>query len=252
MMKILVPVKRVVDYNVKVRPTSDGLDVDLSTAKMAINPFCEIAVEEAIRMKESRDDCEIVVVSVGPAKASEQLRAALALGADRAILIETDERLEPLAIAKCLHKVFEQEAPDLVLLGKQAIDFDNNQTGQLLAGLCGIAQGTFCSRIVLAYNGTVEVTREVDDGLEVQRLSLPAVITTDLRLNEPRYATLPQIMKAKKKPITVTALADFLEPPKARTTLLGVMVPPPRKPGQMLASIDELIDKIKNSVEAMA
>ena len=244
-MKILVPIKRVVDYNVKVRPSECGLDVDLTNAKMAINPFCEIAVEEAVRIKESRDDCEVIVVSVGQAKASEQLRAALALGADRALLIETDERLEPLAIAKCLHKVFEQETPELVLLGKQAVDYDNNQTGQILAGLCGIAQGTFCSRIVLSDSDTVEVTREVDDGLEVQRLKLPAVLTTDLRLNEPRYAALPQIMKAKKKPIAVTALADLMPVPIARTKTLGVAIPPARKPGEKVASVSELIEKLK-------
>jgi electron transfer flavoprotein beta subunit len=250
-MKILVPVKRVVDYNVKVRPSNDGLDVDLTNAKMAVNPFCEIAVEEAIRIKESRIDCEVVVVSVGPAKASDQLRVALSLGADRAILIETNENLEPLTIAKALHKVFEQESPDLVLLGKQAIDFDNNQTGQILAGLCGLAQGTFCSHIVLSETGTIEVTREVDDGLEVLRLKLPAVLTADLRLNEPRFASLPQMMKAKKKPIAVTLFADLMPMPSARTKVLGISVPPSRKPGQMLASVEELVEILKLTAEVI-
>lgn len=244
-MKILVPIKRVIDYNVKVRPTNDGRDVDLTNAKMAMNPFCEIAVEEAIRIKESRADCEVVVVSVGPAKASEQLRAALALGADRALLIETDERLEPLGIAKCLHKVVEQEQPDIVLLGKQAIDYDNNQTGQLLAGLTNMAQGTFCSKIAFNDDGSVEVTREVDDGLEVQRLQLPAVLTTDLRLNEPRYAGLPQIMKAKKKPIAVTKLIELMPVPEVRTKILSVAIPPARKPGQRVSDVQQLIEKLK-------
>lgn len=251
-MKILVPVKRVVDYSVKVRPSGDGRDVDLTNAKMAINPFCEIAVEEAIRIKESRENCEVVAVSVGSTKASDQLRAALALGVDRAMLIETDERLEPLAIAKCLQKIVEQEAPDMVLLGKQSVDFDNNQTGQLLAGLCGLAQGTFCSRIVLSETGTVEVTREVDDGLEIQRLKLPAILTADLRLNEPRYASLPAIMKAKKKPISVIAIAELMPAPKARTKLLGVSVPEARKAGEIVTSIEELVEKLKLTAGVVA
>lgn len=251
-MKILVPVKRVVDYNVKVRPSSDGLDVDLTNAKMAINPFCEIAVEEAIRIKERQEDCEVIAVSIGPVKARDQLRAALALGVDRAILIETEERLEPLAIAKCLQKIVEQEMPDLILLGKQAVDFDNNQTGQILAGLCGLAQGTFCSRIELTGADTVEVTREIDGGLETQRLTLPAVLTADLRLNEPRYASLPDMMKAKKKSVAVTPLSELMPEPGVRTKVIGVSVPQARKAGEIVTSVDELVEKLKTNSGVVA
>jgi len=198
-MKILVPIKRVVDYNVKVRANADGSDVDLANVKMSVNPFCEIAVEEAIRLKEAGTASEVVVVSIGIAKAQEQLRAALALGADRAILITTETELEPLAVAKCLQALVEKESPELILLGKQSIDGDNNQTGQMLAALCGMPQGTFASKVEVT-DGYVAVTREIDGGSQTLKLKLPAIVTTDLRLNEPRYASLPNIMKAKKKP----------------------------------------------------
>ena len=207
-MKILVAVKRVVDYNVKVRPKSDGTDVDLANVKMSINPFCEIAVEEAVRLKEKGTATEIVAVSVGPQQSQEQLRTALALGADRAILINSDETLEPLAIAKCLKAVCDSESPDIVLMGKQAIDGDNNQTGQMLAALLGCGQGTFASELVVD-GDKIKVTREVDGGLQTVALKLPAVVTSDLRLNEPRYASLPNIMKAKRKPLDNTTPADL-------------------------------------------
>ena len=199
-MKILVAVKRVVDYNVKVRPLSDGSAVDLANVKMSINPFCEIAVEEAVRLKEAGTATEIVAVSIGPKQAQEQIRTALALGADRGILIESDVDLEPLAVAKCLKGVIDKESPDLVILGKQSIDNDNNQTGQMLGALANMPQGTFASEVKVA-DGKVSVTREIDGGLQTVSLNLPAIVTTDLRLNEPRYASLPNIMKAKKKPL---------------------------------------------------
>lgn len=217
-MKILVPIKRVVDYNVKVRPNGDGSNVDLANVKMSMNPFCEIAVEEAVRLKEAGKATEVIVVSIGPAKAQEQIRAAMAIGADRGILIETDESLEPLAIAKCLKNVVEKESPEMVILGKQSIDGDNNQTGQMLAALCNWGQGTFASEVVLA-DGKLSVTREIDGGLQTVQLALPAVVTTDLRLNEPRYAKLPDIMKAKKKPLETIALADLGVDTKPRTQL---------------------------------
>ena len=199
-MKVLVAVKRVVDYNVKVRPKSDGTGVDLNNVKMAINPFCEIAVEEAVRLKEKGVATEIVAVSIGPKVAQEQIRTALALGADRGILVETDEDVQPLGIAKVLKAVVDKEQPQLVIMGKQAIDGDNNQTGQMLAALAGMAQGTFASEVAVD-GDSVAVTREIDGGLQTVKLKLPAVVTTDLRLNEPRYASLPNIMKAKKKPL---------------------------------------------------
>jgi len=250
-MKILVPIKRVVDYNVKVRPLDDGSNVDLANAKMAINPFCEIAVEEAVRLKESGKAEEVVVVSIGQRKAQEQLRAAMALGADRAILVETESDLEPLAVAKCLKSIVDKEQPDLVILGKQSIDGDNNQTGQMLAALCAYPQGTFASELKITENG-VEVTREVDGGLETLSLQTPAVVTTDLRLNEPRYASLPNIMKAKKKPLETIALADLGVDSASRTQLLNVSAPAERKPGIKVASVDELLDKLRNEAKVIS
>ncbi|WP_416455985.1 electron transfer flavoprotein subunit beta/FixA family protein [Saccharophagus degradans] len=249
-MKILVPIKRVVDYNVKVRPNGDGSNVDLANVKMSMNPFCEIAVEEAVRLKEAGKATEVIVVSIGPAKAQEQIRAAMAIGADRGILIETDESLEPLAIAKCLKNVVEKESPEMVILGKQSIDGDNNQTGQMLAALCNWGQGTFASEVVLA-DGKVSVTREIDGGLQTVQLALPAVVTTDLRLNEPRYAKLPDIMKAKKKPLETIALADLGVDTKPRTQLLGVTPPPERSGGIKVADVGALIDKLKNEAKVI-
>jgi len=220
-MKVLVAVKRVVDYNVKVRPKADGTDVDLANVKMSINPFCEIAVEEAVRLKEKGVATEILAVSVGPQQSQEQLRTALALGADRAILVSTENTLEPLAIAKCLKAVCDSESPDLVLMGKQAIDGDNNQTGQMLAALLGVGQATFASELSID-GGSASVTREVDGGLQTISLPLPAVVTADLRLNEPRYASLPNIMKAKKKPLDTTTPDDLGVDASARVTLMGV------------------------------
>ena len=249
-MKILVPIKRVVDYNVKVRPNGDGSNVDLANVKMSMNPFCEIAVEEAVRLKEAGKATEVIVVSIGPAKAQEQIRAAMAIGADRGILIETDESLEPLAIAKCLKNMVEKESPEMVILGKQSIDGDNNQTGQMLAALCNWGQGTFAAEVVLA-DGKVSVTREIDGGLQTVQLALPAVVTTDLRLNEPRYAKLPDIMKAKKKPLETIALADLGVDTKPRTQLLGVTPPPERSGGIKVADVDALIDKLKNEAKVI-
>lgn len=250
-MKILVPIKRVVDYNVKVRPLADGSGVDIVNAKMSINPFCEIAVEEAVRLKEKGVASEVVVVSVGSSKCQEQLRAAMALGADRAILIETDVALEPLGVAKVLKALVDKESPELVILGKQSIDGDNNQTGQILAALCGWSQGTFASKMDID-GSSVNVTREIDGGLQTLRLKLPAVVTTDLRLNEPRYATLPNIMKAKKKPLDVIPVADLGVDVEARVSLLKVESPPVRKAGMKVVSVDELIDKLKNEVKVIS
>ena len=249
-MKILVAVKRVVDYNVKVRPLSDGSAVDLANVKMSINPFCEIAVEEAVRLKEAGSATEIVAVSIGPKQAQEQIRTALALGADRGILIETDADLEPLAVAKCLKGVIEKESPDLVILGKQSIDNDNNQTGQMLGALCNLPQGTFASEVKIA-DGKVDVTREIDGGLQTVKLNLPAIVTTDLRLNEPRYASLPNIMKAKKKPLDTTTPADLGVDPAPRVTLLKVEPPPERSAGIKVPDVDTLIDKLKNEAKAI-
>jgi len=249
-MKVLVAVKRVVDYNVKVRPKADGAGVDLNNVKMSINPFCEIAVEEAVRLKEKGDVTEIVAVSVGPQQAQEQLRTALALGADRAILVQSDADLEPLAVAKCLKVVCEQESPDLLLMGKQSIDGDNNQTGQMLGALTGYPQGTFASQVTLSA-GKAEVTREIDGGLQTLSLSLPAIVTTDLRLNEPRYASLPNIMKAKKKPLDTTTPEALGVDTARRVTLLNVEAPAQRAAGIKVASVDELLDKLKNEAKVI-
>lgn len=249
-MKILVPIKRVVDYNVKVRPNADGSNVDLANVKMSMNPFCEIAVEEAVRLKEAGTATEVVVVSIGPAKSQEQIRAAMAIGADRGILIESDETLEPLAIAKCLKNIVDKESPELVILGKQSIDGDNNQTGQMLAALCNWGQGTFASEVAIA-DGRVSVTREIDGGLQTVKLTLPAVVTTDLRLNEPRYAKLPDIMKAKKKPLETLAVADLGVDVSARTTLVSVAPPPERSGGIKVADVDALIEKLKNEAKVI-
>ncbi|TDV97168.1 electron transfer flavoprotein beta subunit [Halomonas alkaliantarctica] len=249
-MKTLVAVKRVIDYNVKIRVKADHSDVDLTNIKMAMNPFCEIAVEEAVRMKEKGIATEVVAVTIGPKAAQEQLRTALALGADRAIHIETDERAESLAVAKLLAKVVDEEQPGLVVLGKQAIDTDNNQTGQMLAALTGLPQGTFASEV--AVDGEkVNVTREIDGGLQTIALTLPAIVTTDLRLNEPRYAKLPDIMKAKKKPLGVKTPADYGVELASKVSLLKVEAPAERKGGVKVASVDELIDKLKNEAKVL-
>ncbi|MCX7676272.1 MAG: electron transfer flavoprotein subunit beta/FixA family protein [Alteraurantiacibacter sp.] len=243
-MKILVPVKRVIDYNLKPRIKADGSGVDLANVKMSMNPFDEIAVEEAIRLKEKGVASEIVAVSIGPAKAQETLRTALAMGADRAILVETDAEVEPLAVAKILKAIAQEEAPGLVIMGKQAIDDDCNQTGQMLAALWGRGQGTFASAVVVE-GDHVLVTREVDGGLETVKLALPAVITTDLRLNEPRYASLPNIMKAKSKPLAVRKPEDYGVDVAQRLVTLRVTEPPVRQAGEMVASVDELVAKLK-------
>ncbi|WP_336963958.1 electron transfer flavoprotein subunit beta/FixA family protein [Sphingobium aquiterrae] len=244
-MKILVPVKRVIDYNVKLRVKADGTGVDLANVKMSMNPFDEIAVEEAIRLKEKGVATEIVVVSIGPAKAQETLRTSLAMGADRAILIQTDDEVEPLGVAKLLAKVYEEEQPGLVILGKQAIDDDSNQTGQMLAALLGLPQGTFASKVEVS-GDTVDVTREVDGGLETVKLSVPAIVTTDLRLNEPRYASLPNIMKAKAKPLANKTPADYGVDISPRLETLKVAEPPKRVAGVKVADVDELVAKLKS------
>jgi len=243
-MKLLVAVKRVIDYNVKPRVKMDGSGVDLANVKMSMNPFDEIAVEEAIRLKEKGAATEIVAVSIGPAKAQETLRTALAMGADRAILIQTDEEVEPLAVAKILKGVVEEERPGLVILGKQAIDDDSNQTGQMLAALLGWPQGTFASKVELA-GSDVSVTREIDGGLETVRLATPAIVTTDLRLNEPRYASLPNIMKAKSKPLATRSPGDFGVDVAPRLETLKVTEPPRRTAGVKVGSVDELVAKLK-------
>ena len=244
-MKVLVPVKRVIDYNVKPRVKMDGTGVDLTNVKMSMNPFDEIAVEEAIRLKEKGAASEIVVVSVGPQKAQDTLRTALAMGADRAILIQTDQEVEPLAVAKLLKAVTDEEQPGLVLLGKQAIDDDSNQTGQMLAALTGRPQGTFASKVEIK-GDIVEVTREVDGGLETVSLKLPAIVTTDLRLNEPRYASLPNIMKAKTKPMATKTPADYGVDITPRLTTIKVEEPAKRQAGVKLGSVDELVGKLKD------
>ena len=244
-MKVLVPVKRVIDFNVKPRVKLDGSGVDLTNVKMSMNPFDEIAVEEAIRLREKGAASEIVVVSVGPQKAQDTLRTALAMGADRAILIQTDQEVEPLGVAKLLKAVMDEEGPGIVLLGKQAIDDDCNQTGQMLAALSGRPQGTFASKVEVK-GDTVEVTREVDGGLETVSLALPAIITTDLRLNEPRYASLPNIMKAKTKPMATKTPDDYGVDIAPRLTTLKVVEPAKRQAGVKLGSVDELVTKLKN------
>jgi electron transfer flavoprotein beta subunit len=244
LMKLLVPVKRVIDYNVKVRVKPDGSGVDLASVKMSMNPFDEIAVEEAIRLKEAGKADEVVLVSIGPDKAAETIRTGLAMGADRGILVKTDATVEPLAVAKILKAVVEAEAPGLVILGKQAIDDDCNQTGQMLAALTGWPQGTFASKVVIG-DGTVDVTREVDGGLETVRLRLPAIVTTDLRLNEPRYASLPNIMKAKKKPIDEKTPADLGVDVAPRLAVLKTEEPAGRKAGVKVGSVAELVEKLK-------
>lgn len=244
-MKILVPVKRVVDYNVKIRVKPDGSGVELANVKMSMNPFDEISVEEALRLKEAGKAEEVVIVSIGPAKAEETIRTALAMGADRGILIETDEAVEPLAVAKLLKGVVEAEAPGLVIVGKQAIDDDSNQTGQMLAALLGWGQATFASKLELGADKAT-VTREVDGGLQTIDVKLPAIVTTDLRLNEPRYASLPNIMKAKKKPLDKKAPADFGVDVSPRLKVLKTEEPGGRKAGIKVKSVAELVDKLKN------
>ncbi len=249
-MKVLVAVKRVIDYNVKVRVKSDNTGVDLTNIKMAMNPFCEIAVEEAVRLKEKGVATEIVVVSIGSKLAQEQIRTALALGADRGILIEADQEVQSLQAAKLLKAVVDKEQPQLVILGKQSIDSDNNQTGQMLAALAGMAQGTFASEVVVE-GDKVKVTREVDGGLQTVALNLPAVVTTDLRLNEPRYASLPNIMKAKKKPLDTLTPADLGVELKSALTITKVEEPPKRSAGIKVGSVAELVEKLKNEAKVI-
>ncbi len=244
-MKVLVPVKRVIDYNVKVRVKADQSDVDLANVKMAMNPFDEIAVEQAVQMKEAGTVEEIVLVSIGPEKAQDQIRQGLAMGGDRGILVHTDDEVEPLAVAKILQKIVAEESPEIVLLGKQAIDDDCNQTGQMLGALLGWPQGTFASE-VSKEGDKLHVTREVDGGLQTVALNLPAIVTTDLRLNEPRYASLPNIMKAKKKPIDKKTPADYGVDTALRLTKVKVTEPPKREAGVKVESVAELIDKLKN------
>ncbi len=244
-MKILVPVKRVVDYNVKVRVKADGSGVDIANVKMSMNPFDEIGVEEAVRLKEAGVATEVVAVSCGLPACQETLRAAMAMGADRAILVETDAELQPLAVAKLLKAVCDKEQPQLVICGKQAIDDDANQTGQMLAALAGWPQATFASKVAIA-EGKASVTREIDGGMETLSVTLPAVVTTDLRLNEPRYATLPNIMKAKKKPLETVKPADLGVDVAPRLTTLKVSEPAQRKAGEMVADVAQLVDKLKN------
>ncbi|WP_046867704.1 electron transfer flavoprotein subunit beta/FixA family protein [Microvirga massiliensis] len=243
-MKILVPVKRVVDYNVKIRVKPDGSGVELANVKMSMNPFDEIAVEEALRLKEQGKATEIVAVSIGPQQAQETIRTALAMGADRGILVKTDQAVEPLAVAKILKAIVEKETPQLVILGKQAIDDDANQTGQMLAALLGWPQGTFAYKVSVG-DGTVDVTREVDGGLQTVGLKLPAIVTTDLRLNEPRYASLPNIMKAKKKPLDETSPEALGVDVAPRLKVLNTVEPGGRKAGVKVASVAELVNKLK-------
>ena len=243
-MKILVPVKRVIDYNIKARVKADETGVDLTNVKMSMNPFCEIAVEEAVRLREKGVATEVVAVSIGPAKAEDTLRTALAIGADRAVLIQTDQDLQPLAVAKLLKAVVDEEKPDLVLMGKQAIDGDNNAAGQMLAALLDWPQATFASKVEVA-DGKATVTREVDGGLQTLEVTLPAVVTVDLRLNEPRYASLPNIMKAKKKPLDTKQAADYGVDTAPRLTVVKVTEPPKRAAGIKVASAAELVAKLK-------
>ena len=249
-MKILIPIKRVNDYNVKVRPNQANTDVDLSNVKMAMNPFCEIAVEEAIRLKESGKADEIVVVTIGDDKHQEQLRTALALGADRALLVKADTILQPLDVAKILTKVFEKEAADLVIMGKVGIDGDHNQTGQMFAALTNLPQATFASEVEIDGNN-VQVTREIDGGLETLTAEMPAVITTDLRLNEPRYASLPNIMKAKRKPLEELSLEELGVVVETKVNTLKVESPPERQEGVKVETIDQLVDKLRNEAKVI-
>ena len=249
-MKILIPIKRVNDYNVKVRPNQANTDVDLSNVKMAMNPFCEIAVEEAIRLKESGKADEIVVVTIGDDKHQEQLRTALALGADRALLVKTDTILQPLDVAKILTKVFEKEAADLVIMGKVGIDGDHNQTGQMFAALTNLPQATFASKVEIDGNNVL-VTREIDGGLETLTAEMPAVITTDLRLNEPRYASLPNIMKAKRKPLEELSLGELGVDVETKVNTIKVESPPERQEGVKVETVDQLVDKLKNEAKVI-
>ena len=249
-MKILIPIKRVNDYNVKVRPNQANTDVDLSNVKMAMNPFCEIAVEEAIRLKESGKADEIVVVTIGDDKHQEQLRTALALGADRALLVKADTILQPLDVAKILTKVFEKEAADLVIMGKVGIDGDHNQTGQMFAALTNLPQATFASKVEIDGNN-VQVTREIDGGLETLTAEMPAVITTDLRLNEPRYASLPNIMKAKRKPLEELSLEELGVNVETKVNTIKVESPPERQEGVKVETVDQLVDKLKNEAKVI-
>lgn len=245
-MKVLVPIKRVVDYNVKIRVKSDGSGVDLANVKMSMNPFDEIAVEEAVRLKEAGTATEVIVVSIGTQQASETIRTALAMGADRGILVKTDDTVEPINVAKILKGVAEAEKPDLIILGKQAIDDDCNQTGQMLSALLGWSQGTFASKVEIA-GDTLNLKREVDGGLQTLKLKMPAVVTTDLRLNEPRYASLPNIMKAKKKPIDDKTPGDFGVEVKTRLEVVKVTEPPQRSAGIKVESAAELVSKLKEA-----
>lgn len=249
-MKALVAVKRVIDYNVKVRVKADHSGVDLSNTKMSINPFDEIAVEEAVRLKEKGVIDEIIVASIGPKEAQEQIRTALALGADRGVLVVTEDKTQPLQVAKILKQIADQEGTEIVLLGKQAIDDDNNQTGQMLAALMGVGQGTFASEVVVE-GDKVNVTREIDGGLQTVALALPAIITTDLRLNEPRFAKLPNIMKAKKKPLDEKTPADFGVDMSSKQEIVKVVPPAERSAGIKVASVDELVDKLKNEAKVI-
>jgi electron transfer flavoprotein beta subunit len=249
-MKVLVAVKRVIDYNVKVRAKADGSDVDLNNVKMSINPFCEIAVEEAVRLKEAGTATEVIAVSVGDKSCQEQIRTALALGADRGIQVETGGVVEPLVVAKLLKAVVEKEQPDLVILGKQSIDGDNNQTGQMLGALANMPQGTFASEVKVE-GERVKVTREIDGGLQQVSLKLPAIVTTDLRLNEPRYASLPNIMKAKKKQLDVYSPADLGVELTAHLTQIRVEPPPARQAGIKVEDVTQLVDKLKNEAKVI-
>ena len=250
-MKALVPVKRVVDANVKVQVKSDGSGIDLANVKMAVNPFCEIAIEEALRLREKGVVEEVIAVSVGPTVCQEQLRNCLALGADRAILVEAPDNLQPITIAKVLKAVYERETPGMVIFGKQSIDGDNSQTGPMFAALTGLPQGTFASQVTVE-DGKCEVVREVDGGLQTVRISLPAVITTDLRLNEPRYASLPNIMKAKKKPMDVLSLEELSVEDREHIEILSVVPPPQREAGIKVESVEELVDKLRNEAKVIS
>ena len=249
-MKVLVPVKRVVDANVKVRVKADGTGIDLANVKMAVNPFCEIGIEEAVRLKEANIATEVIAVAVGEANCQEQLRTCLALGADRAILVEAPADLEPLAVAKILKAIYDQEQPGIVILGKQSIDGDNSQTGPMFAALTGLAQGTFASNLVVD-GDRAEVTREVDGGLQTVSLTMPVVVTTDLRLNEPRYASLPNIMKAKRKPLDTTSPEALGVDVSRRTEIHDVAPPPERQAGVKVENVEELVDKLKNEAKVI-